>query len=59
MAGNITVGMPEEAQARYGTTIDKAADFVQGLIDDARTQLLLKTELKREGNLIYLQSLTM
>lgn len=54
MVGNITVGMPEESASVTPLIDTKAADFVQGLIDDAVEQgATAKTELKREGNLIY------
>ena len=54
LVGNITVGMPEESASVTPLIDTKAADFVQGLIDDAVEQgATAKTELKREGNLIY------
>ena len=49
-----SVGMPEESASVTPLIDTKAADFVQGLIDDAVEQgATAKTELKREGNLIY------
>ena len=46
--------MPEESAALHHLSIQKRLSFVQGLIDDAVEQgATAKTELKREGNLIY------
>ena len=54
LVANITVGMPEESASVTPLIDTKSADFVQSLIDDAVEKgATAKTELKREGNLIY------
>ncbi|AND79649.1 NADP-dependent glyceraldehyde-3-phosphate dehydrogenase [Streptococcus pantholopis] len=51
---NLTVGMPEDNTDITPLIDTKAADYVEGLILDAKEQgATALTELKREGNTIY------